>query len=295
MTVYSPVIFKNEFTHLFLCTRWDEERWPRQRGVQVWVRHRTNQPSPTGQTRLKIVHCVSEKFLYFGFTFLSNVISVKVWHSWPNSLYIFSLFAKLFTWLIVTRHLQKFHMGAQFRVSDPDQDWIRIQSGQWIRIRFRNPDPDPGGQKWPTKVEKIHVLKCWMAFLWAAGFFCNLDILYGGLGINKLQFLIKKKINFFFQLLFFFNFWSSKPWIRIRIRIRIGLQPQPLDPDPEKMNTDPKHWCPFSARNRCNIFIYGPLFWTSRLPILNSAPTVSGLSDLPSAFFWSRLHLIFIG
>jgi len=34
------------------------------------------------------------------------------------------------------------------RVPDPDPDWIRIQSGQWIRIR--NPDPDSGGQKWPT-------------------------------------------------------------------------------------------------------------------------------------------------
>jgi hypothetical protein len=53
----------------------------------------------------------------------------------------------------------------QTRVSDPDLYWIRIQSGQWIRIRIRirNPDPDPGGQKCPTKVEKIHVLKCWMA------------------------------------------------------------------------------------------------------------------------------------
>jgi hypothetical protein len=30
-------------------------------------------------------------------------------------------------------------------VSDPDL--IRIQSGQWIRIRIRNPDPDLGGQK----------------------------------------------------------------------------------------------------------------------------------------------------
>ncbi len=29
--------------------------------------------------------------------------------------------------------------------SVPDPDWIRIQSGQWIRIR--NPDPDPGEQK----------------------------------------------------------------------------------------------------------------------------------------------------
>jgi hypothetical protein len=32
---------------------------------------------------------------------------------------------------------------------------IRIQSGQWIRNRIRNPDLDPGGQKRPTKVEKI--------------------------------------------------------------------------------------------------------------------------------------------
>jgi hypothetical protein len=33
------------------------------------------------------------------------------------------------------------------RVSDPDPYWFRIQSGQWIRIRIRNPDPGPGGQK----------------------------------------------------------------------------------------------------------------------------------------------------
>jgi hypothetical protein len=40
-----------------------------------------------------------------------------------------------------------------------DPYWIRIQSGQWIRIRIRNPDsdPDPGGQKLPTKVEKIRI------------------------------------------------------------------------------------------------------------------------------------------
>jgi hypothetical protein len=35
----------------------------------------------------------------------------------------------------------------QCRVADPDPNWIRIQSGQWIRIRIRNPDPDLGGQK----------------------------------------------------------------------------------------------------------------------------------------------------
>jgi hypothetical protein len=37
--------------------------------------------------------------------------------------------------------------------SDPDADpyWIRIQSGQWIRIRILNQDLDPGGQKCLTK------------------------------------------------------------------------------------------------------------------------------------------------
>ncbi len=32
-------------------------------------------------------------------------------------------------------------------VSDPDPYWIQNQSGQWIWIRIRNSDPDPGGQK----------------------------------------------------------------------------------------------------------------------------------------------------
>ena len=65
------------------------------------------------------------------------------------------------------------------------------------------------------------------------GFFCNLDILYGGLEIGKLQFLIQKKFNFFSAVIFF-QFLVIKAldpdWIRIRIRI--GLHPDPLDPDP---------------------------------------------------------------
>jgi hypothetical protein len=41
----------------------------------------------------------------------------------------------------------------------------------------------------------------------AEGFFYNLDTLYGGLGIGKLQFLIKKnKKNS--AVIFFFYFWS---------------------------------------------------------------------------------------
>jgi hypothetical protein len=34
---------------------------------------------------------------------------------------------------------------------------------------------------------KVHVLKCWMAsFERAEGFFCNMDVFYGGLGISEL-------------------------------------------------------------------------------------------------------------
>jgi hypothetical protein len=54
--------------------------------------------------------------------------------------------------------------SAAFRISDPecrvadpdpypDLDWIRIRSGQWIRLLIRNQDPDQRGQKLPTKVE----------------------------------------------------------------------------------------------------------------------------------------------
>ncbi len=50
-------------------------------------------------------------------------------------------------------------------VSDPDPDWIRIQSGQWI------PDPDPGGQKWPTKIEKNYEIS----------YFEVLNVLFWGL------------------------------------------------------------------------------------------------------------------
>ncbi len=41
------------------------------------------------------------------------------------------------------------------------------------------------------------------------GFSCNLDLLYEGLGISRLQLLIKK-------IKFSFNSWSWTPWIRIR-------------------------------------------------------------------------------
>ncbi len=63
----------------------------------------------------------------------------------------------------------------------------------------------------------------------AEGFSCSLGVLYGGLGISKLQFLIKE-IETKFPVINFFQFKVIKPWIRI-------LNPDPqvekmLDPDP---------------------------------------------------------------
>ncbi len=65
------------------------------------------------------------------------------------------------------------------------------------------------------------------------GFFYNLDILYGGLGIGKLQFLIKKKNKNKFSAVIFFQFLVIKALDPYWIRIRIGLQHQALDPDPD--------------------------------------------------------------
>jgi len=70
----------------------------------------------------------------------------------------------------------------------------------------------------------------------AEGFFCSLDVLYGGLGIGKLQIFIKKKL--FFSVVIFFTFWSSKPWIQIVIHSKM----LDLDLDPDQMNSDLKHW-----------------------------------------------------
>jgi hypothetical protein len=54
-------------------------------------------------------------------------------------------------------------------------------------------DPDldsKSGSGSRKKFVEVHFLKCWIASF--KGFFWNFDILYGGLGIGKLQFFIKK-------------------------------------------------------------------------------------------------------
>jgi hypothetical protein len=55
------------------------------------------------------------------------------------------------------------------------------------------------------------VFKYWMFSFEAEGFSCSLGVLYGGLRISNLQFLIKKIEIKFPAIYFFFNFRSSNP------------------------------------------------------------------------------------
>ncbi len=94
------------------------------------------------------------------------------------------------------------------RVSDPDPDWIRIGPG-FNRASGSGSGSESGSgssrakmtHKSRKKLVKVHVLKGW-TLLRAEGFLCNFDILYGGLGIGKLQFLIQKNLNFFSAVFF---------------------------------------------------------------------------------------------
>ncbi len=82
----------------------------------------------------------------------------------------------------------------------------------------------------------------------AEGFFCNLDVLYGVLGIDKFFVFDSKKLiffscKFFSAVNFFLPFMVIKPldpdWIRIRFGT--GIQPKMLDPDDaDQMNADPQ-------------------------------------------------------
>jgi hypothetical protein len=68
----------------------------------------------------------------------------------------------------------------------------------------------------------------------ADGFSCSLDGLFGGLGISKLQFLIKETKKRFFSCIFFFNFGHQNP----------DADADP-DPDPDllaNLYPDPRHW-----------------------------------------------------
>jgi hypothetical protein len=76
------------------------------------------------------------------------------------------------------------------------------------------------------------------SLLRAEGFSCSLGVLYGGLGISKLQFLIKK-IEIKFPAITLFQSEVINPWIRIR------------DPDPESGSAIRKNAGSGSALNQC--------------------------------------------
>ncbi len=59
----------------------------------------------------------------------------------------------------------------------------------------------------------------------------SLGVLYGGLGISKWQFFIKK-IKIKFPAVNFFQFYVIKPWIRIRDPESGSVIRKMLDPDP---------------------------------------------------------------
>jgi hypothetical protein len=72
------------------------------------------------------------------------------------------------------------------------------------------------------------------SLLRAEGFSCSLGVIYGGLGLSKLQFLIKK-IEIKFPAINFFYFRSSNPVSGSRFRIRNPDQQleKMLDPYPD--------------------------------------------------------------
>jgi hypothetical protein len=86
--------------------------------------------------------------------------------------------------------------------------WIRSDSGRL------NPEPNPRGQKWPTKVEKSEENSCFevRSLSMGKGFTCSLNVLHRGLGIKRLE---KNRI-FSSRKICYFS--SSKPWIRISIK-----------------------------------------------------------------------------
>jgi hypothetical protein len=120
--------------------------------------------------------------------------------------------------------------------------WIRTGSG-FNRVPGSVPYPDlqsgdsqSGSGSKRAKIDQenrkqlINFIFCSAGYslLRVEGFSCSLDVLYGGLGINKLQFLVKKRKENNFGCFLFFNFWSSQSWFHTRIRIYLKT----LDPDP---------------------------------------------------------------
>ncbi len=99
----------------------------------------------------------------------------------------------------------------------------------------------------PKNRKKDRIFIFWSAgcsLLRAESFSCSLGVLYGGLGISKLQILIKK-IKIKFLVVNFFQFWIIRLWIRIRDPdpgSRSGIRIRNPDPQLEKMLDPDQGW-----------------------------------------------------
>ncbi len=128
----------------------------------------------------------------------------------------------------------------------------------------------------PKNRIKDRIFIFWSAgcsLLRAEGFSCSLSVLYVGLGISKLQFLIKK-IKIKFLVVNIFQFQIIKPWIRIR----------DPDPDPESGSAIRKNAGSGSALNQCGSetlqYLYIPYIYNSSRTAsccLNRFHSVEGL------------------
>ncbi len=147
-------------------------------------------------------------------------------------------------------------------VSDTDSFWS-AGSGSGSRRE---------GQNEPQKWRKFKFWSARCSLLRDEDFSCSLDVvLYGGLEMSKLQFLIKKFK--FFSAVNFSKFWSSKPWIWIRIRIRIRIDKKcwiriririRID-----TNADPQHW--YLPSNLC---------WSGTNPLVSLLPGLYGSASV---------------
>jgi hypothetical protein len=107
-------------------------------------------------------------------------------------------------------------------------------------IKSVDPYPDPGGKNYPQKLKiakKLRNFLLWILFLGLKAFFCNLDVLFGGLGICKLQFL-KKKYIIFFSAKFLVIKILDPDWIRIQIGVSLKCWIRVRN---KRIPTDPKH------------------------------------------------------
>ncbi len=111
------------------------------------------------------------------------------------------------TWISTSAHVWRFH----YVLARSALIWVAGSGSGSRRAKLTHKNR-----------KKYRIFMFWSAgcsFLRAEDFFCSLGVLYGGLGISKLQFLIKK-IKIKISCCKLFSTLGHQTRIRIRIRIK---------------------------------------------------------------------------